>query len=163
MRLLPHDPARHLALAGQGAERDALAGLAEELGCGARLHLVGELPPERVGDFLRALDVFVFPSRAETFGLAAVEAAQAGVPVVANALPVLREVLATRDGPCALFADAEDDAALAQAVRRLERDPELAARLVRSGRGLAGRFPVDAMAEAYDALLRERIAAARRV
>ncbi|WP_331294962.1 glycosyltransferase family 4 protein [Methylobacterium hispanicum] len=163
VRLLPHDPARHLALAGQGAERDALAGLAEELGCGARLHLVGELPPERVGDFLRALDVFVFPSRAETFGLAAVEAAQAGVPVVANALPVLREVLATRDGPCALFADAEDDAALAQAVRRLERDPELAARLVRSGRGLAGRFPVDAMAEAYDALLRERIAAARRV
>ena len=36
-----------------------------------------------------------------------------------------------------------------------DRDPELAARLVRSGRGLAGRFPVDAMAEAYDALLRE--------
>ena len=34
--------------------------------------------------FLRALDVFVFPSLAESFGLAPVEAAQAGVSVVAN-------------------------------------------------------------------------------
>lgn len=161
VRLLPHDPAWHLALAGQGEERDALAALADRLGCGARLHLVGELPPDRVGDFLRALDAFVFPSRAETFGLAAVEAAQAGVPVVANALPVLREVLATGEGPCALFVDTEDDAAFAEAVRRLEREPDLAARLVRSGRGLAGRFPVDAMAGAYDDLLRARIAEAR--
>lgn len=162
VRLLPQDPTWHLALAGQGAERDALADLAEELGCGARLHLVGELPPDRVGDFLRALDVFVFPSRAETFGLAAVEAAQAGVPVVANALPVLREVLATGDGPCALFVDTEDGAAFTDAVRRLEREPDLAAGLVRSGRGLGQRFPVDAMAAAYDDLLRGRIAAARR-
>ncbi|AWN36550.1 glycosyltransferase family 4 protein [Methylobacterium radiodurans] len=161
VRLLPQDPAWHLALAGQGAERDALAGLAQRLGCAARLHLVGELPPDRVGDFLRALDVFVFPSRAETFGLAAVEAAQAGVPVVANALPVLREVLATDEGPCALFVDTEDGAAFAEAVHRLEREPDLATRLVRSGSGLGRRFPVDTMAEAYDTLLRARIAASR--
>ncbi len=83
----------HLALAGQGAAREQLIDVAGSLGVLDRLHLVGELPADRIGDFLGALDVFVFPSLAETFGLAVVEAAQAGIPVVANDLEVLREVL----------------------------------------------------------------------
>ena len=37
-------------------------------------------------------DVFAFPSTKEGFGLAAMEALAAGVPVVARDLPVLREV-----------------------------------------------------------------------
>src|SRR2546430_9530746 len=60
----------------------------------------GELSPERVAHLLRALDVFVFPSLAETFGLAVVEAAQAGIPVVSNDLPVLRETLSLGGEPC---------------------------------------------------------------
>ncbi|TXN06768.1 glycosyltransferase family 4 protein [Methylobacterium sp. WL103] len=157
LRLLPYDTNWHLALAGQGAARAELEALAEQLGCGARLHFVGELQPELVGDFLRTLDAFVFPSKAESFGLAAVEAAQAGVPVVANDLPVLREVLATDDGPCALFCDVGDTAAFAAAVRRLTEEPDVANRLVSSGRQLDGRFPVDAMADAYCSLLRAEI------
>src|SRR5207253_2741046 len=94
IRLLPDRPTWHLALAGQGPARGELAALAAELGVRDRLHFAGELSPERVGVFLKGLDVFVFPSLAESFGLAAVEAAQAGVPVVANELPVLREVMA---------------------------------------------------------------------
>jgi len=62
----------HLALAGQGEARRELAALAAALGVNDRVHFLGELPPARIGAFLRALDVFVFPSLAETFGLAAV-------------------------------------------------------------------------------------------
>ena len=39
----------------------------------------------------------VFPSQWETFGLAAVEAAMVGLPVIAADIPALREVL-TEDG-----------------------------------------------------------------
>jgi glycosyltransferase involved in cell wall biosynthesis len=51
------------------------------------------LSREAVGDLLGAVDMFVFPTKWETFGLAAVEAAMAGVAIVAADLPVLREVL----------------------------------------------------------------------
>ena len=101
IRLLALEHDWHLALAGQGPAYDDLVSLAKTLGVSDRVHFVGELSPNQVGAFLRALDVFVFPTLAETFGLAAVEAAQAGIPVVANDLPVLREVLAVDGQPCA--------------------------------------------------------------
>nr|WP_141701076.1 glycosyltransferase [Methyloceanibacter methanicus] len=61
----------HLAIVGQGAEHDTLAALGKSLGVSDRLHFLGEVPPEGVAKFLRALDVFVFPTTMETFGLAA--------------------------------------------------------------------------------------------
>lgn len=161
VRLLPGEPGWHLAVAGEGGERAGLERLAATLGCADRLHLPGEIPSPEVGDFLAALDVFVFPSQAETFGLAAVEAAQAGVPVVANGLPVLREVLAVDGEPCAVFVDVDDQEAFAEAVRRLLREPDLARKLSARGRRLAERYPLDAMVEGYDALLRAILAARR--
>ena len=49
--------------------------------------------PDDIADLYAAADLFVFPSTRETFGLAAVEAAMAGLPMVVADLPVLREVL----------------------------------------------------------------------
>ena len=77
-------PDMHLAIAGQGPDEERLRRMAAETGVTNRVHLVGDMPPQKVGLFLAGLDAFVFPSTAETFGLAAVEAAQAGIPVVAN-------------------------------------------------------------------------------
>jgi glycosyltransferase involved in cell wall biosynthesis len=153
IRLLPLDRDWRLALAGQGASRADLVDLARRLGCADRVHFLGELPSAQVGDFLAALDVFVFPSLAETFGLAVVEAAQAGVPVVANRLDVLEEVLAVDGGPCALFVDVDDTDAFAGAVRRLLDDPLLADALAARGRRLKQRYSLDAMVDAYEALI----------
>jgi len=157
IRLLAFDRRWHLAIAGQGAEQAALTALARDLGCADRVHFLGELAPERVATMLRALDVFVFPSLAETFGLAAVEAAQAGVPVVANRLAVLEEVLSVDSERCALFADAGDLAALAAAVRRLVDDKELAAALSARGAKLATRYSLDAMVDAYAAVIESEV------
>lgn len=155
IRLLPRMPDRHLALAGQGADRERLDGIARDLGVADRVHFVGELQPTAIGDFLAALDVFVFPTIAETFGLAGVEAAAAGVPVVATDLPVLREVLEFEGAPAALLVDTADTAAFAAAVDRLFAEPELAAALRRAGAGLGRRFSLDAMVDAYDRLIRD--------
>jgi glycosyltransferase involved in cell wall biosynthesis len=155
VRLLPLRPTWRLALAGQGADEARLRSLAEELGVGARVHFTGERSSDAVGDFLAALDVFAFPSAAETFGLAAVEAAAAGVPVVSADLPVLEEVLRSPPGPAALFVDPEDTAAFADAVDRILGDPGLAAALVAGGRGLSGRYGLDGMVEDYMSIIRE--------
>jgi glycosyltransferase involved in cell wall biosynthesis len=165
IRLLAREPSWHLALAGQGADRDALLKTAAELNVGERLHLAGEVAPESIGAFLAASDVFVFPSLAETFGLAPVEAAQAGIPVVANDLPVLREVLCVNGEPCALFVDAGNTAAFAACVRSLLTDAALRNTLSERGRGLSRRFSVAAMVNGYvdmlDALLPARHASSR--
>ena len=148
----------HLAVAGQGPARDELVAAARAAGVLERVQFVSELSPERVGDFLAALDVFVFPSKAETFGLAAVEAAQFGVPLVANDLEVLREVLSVGRKPCALFVDADDKAAFAAAVERLMEDSHLRRTMTAQARGLSQRYCIDTMVERYAAVIDATIA-----
>ena len=153
IRLLPSRPEWHLALAGQGPGEQELHALARSLNVSDRVYFTGELSPERVAVFLKALDLFVFPSRAETFGLAVVEAAQAGVPVVANDLEVLREVLAVDGEPCALLADVDDAPAFARAAERLLSDRELRSILVDRAEKLERRYSADTMTDRYIALI----------
>jgi glycosyltransferase involved in cell wall biosynthesis len=152
----------HLVLAGQGPARKDLVDLASSLGVLDRLHFAGELPPERMGDFLASLDVFVFPSKAETFGLAAVEAAQAGAPVVANDLAVMREVLAVGGQPCALFVDVDDTRAFAARIEQIVSDPSLKTELVIRAGKLSKRYSADAMVAQYADLIGMTVARGNR-
>jgi len=153
IRILPAQPGWHLALLGQGEDKARLSEIASELGVADRVHFVGEVAPDRIGDFLAALDVFVFPSQAETFGLAAVEAAQARVPVVAHDLPVLREVLAFEDQPAALFVDTADANAFSNAVRSVLDNQDLRQSLQQSGSRLKRLYSVDKMVADYEKIL----------
>lgn len=157
IRLLAVRPAFHLAIAGQGSDRARLEDLAATLGVTERLHFVGELDPGEIGLFLAGLDAFLHPSASETFGLAPVEAAQAGLPVVCNDLPVLRDVLSVEGEPCALFVNAQDPEALAAVVDRALTDRDLADRLRSRGTRLRERYPVDAMVEDYLALIEDLV------
>jgi glycosyltransferase involved in cell wall biosynthesis len=153
IRLLPHLANVHLAVAGQGPDAARLDALASEIGVSDRVHRVGEIKPDEIGRFLACLDVFVFPSAAETFGLAAVEAAQAGVPVVSNALPVMKEVLQVNGMPCALFVEATNTLEFASAIQRVLNDADLHADLVDCGRRLASLYSLEAMVEHYRRLI----------
>jgi len=161
IQLLAQNGDWHLALCGHGPDRARLMGLATNLACADRLHLIGERDPDQVGDFLAALDLFIFPSGAETFGLAAVEAAQAGVPVLANDLAVMREVLSVEGEPCAHFVDVNDTAAFSAASRALLSNKTVRENLARTGKRLTTRFPVENMLDAYDHLIRSELGAAR--
>ncbi len=143
----------HYAHAGQGAELEPLLALAKSLGCLERVHFLGEISPKSIGTFLAALDVFVFPSASETFGLAPVEAAQTGTPVVANQLPVLKEVLESDAGPCAIFTDTANPSAFAEAVKLVLSDDALRHSISSSGRLLQQRYSLDAMVDGYEALI----------
>ena len=65
-------------------EVDRLRALAEELGVGEEVRFVGAVPHERLPLYYASADVVAVPSLYESFGLAAVEAMAAGVPVVAS-------------------------------------------------------------------------------
>ena len=74
-----------------------------------------------------AADVVVVPSRSESFGLVALEAAACGVPVVAAAVGGLRTLVV--HGLTGLLVADRDPLAFAGAIDRLLDDPVLAAEL----------------------------------
>ena len=118
---LPLLPDAHLVIAGEGPNRAMLTRRASDLGVADRLHLVGNVDRPDLGRLLAAADIYLFPSVWETFGLAGVEAAMAGLPIVASDLPVLHEVLELEPQettpPMVRFHAAGSPSDLAAAVR----------------------------------------------
>jgi glycosyltransferase involved in cell wall biosynthesis len=87
---------------------------------------------EEKPDLFAACDVFAYPSRYESFGMAFVEAWAAGKPVVgcnAGAVPSV-----VSDGVDGLLVPVADAASLGQALLRLLRSPALRQRLGQAGR-----------------------------
>ena len=72
-----------LALAGDGYLRDDLARLVDRLGLADDVHLLGWRSRAELRALYREADCFVLPTRQEAFGIAALEARSAGLPVVA--------------------------------------------------------------------------------
>ncbi|MDT7656807.1 MAG: hypothetical protein QOF38_1522 [Pseudonocardiales bacterium] len=136
----------------RGYRDDVLARAAE---LGVEPVLLGPVAHDELPALMAGADVFAFPSTKEGFGLAAMEALAAGVPVVLRDLPVLREVF----GGTARFADGPETLADALAGALSETPPHVAA--VERERALAGvalarRHTWSAAAEAHLRLYRER-------
>jgi glycosyltransferase-like protein len=113
---------------------------AAELGVTPRV--LGPVDHAELPALVAAADVFAFPSTKEGFGLAAMEALAAGVPVVTRDLPVLREVF----GDTVAFV--RTPAELAEALLAAPDDAPTRAR----GRALASRHSWDAAAASTSAL-----------
>ncbi len=135
---------------GGGSLRPKLQGMIERLGLAGRLFLAGEQGD--VWSHLRAADLFVLPSRMEGCPNALLEAAAAGLPIVATAVGGVPEVV--RDGQEALLVPPEGGpAGLAEAVEKLLADPALSARLAAAARQrVAERFSPPRAAEQHTAL-----------
>jgi len=92
MRLERRDIKYQLLIGGVGALEETLEAKARELGVGDRIRFLGFVPDEEKYTYLAALDIFVFPSLAEGFGIALIEAMACGCACLVSDLPVLREV-----------------------------------------------------------------------
>lgn len=121
---LPADAAR-LTIVGDGDEMGAIAGIIRRGGLADRVRLVGRQPREAIRDLLHRSDVFVLASRLEAFGIAALEARAAGLPVITMAQSGARDFLTA--GEDALLAS--DDSELAAHLRRVILEAGLRRRL----------------------------------
>lgn len=111
-----------------------------------------------VPDLLRACDLFVHPSHEEGFSNAILEAMAAGRPVVACNVGGNPEAI--EDGETGLLVPLRRSEALAEAMVRLLRDPELRRAMEEKGRERATeRFSVERMVREfetlYDSLMRD--------
>ncbi|MGF9694394.1 glycosyltransferase family 4 protein [Rhizobium sp. 0TCS1.26] len=103
----------------------------------------GELGHAATMDLMRRAAIFVSPSVYEPFGLAPLEAARLGAALILADIPTYRELW---DG-AALFAEASDPQAFADAINRLAERPVLRANLSRRARGISRRFTPEVQAE----------------
>ncbi len=121
-----------LMIVGDGTQRPALESLARELRIAALTHFVGRVPHEQVIHYLHQMDIFVMPSLQESFGVAAVEASAAGLPIVASNVGGLPEVVL--DGETGFLIPPAEVDALSEQLAVLVADAALRRRMGEAGR-----------------------------
>jgi glycosyltransferase involved in cell wall biosynthesis len=94
------------------------------------VELTGRLTRDEIREVYRRADVFVAPANLESFGIAALEARSAGLPVVAKANSGIREFVSSETEGLLAATDAE----LAGALVRLCRDAGLRNRIAEHNR-----------------------------
>lgn len=139
-------PFKYVVL-GDGPESENLSKLSRSLGLEKKVKFEGHI--QNIGPYLEAADIFLMPSRWEGFGLAAVEAMNAAIPLVASDIPGLREVTG-RDGDCARLVSPDDPIAIANALSGLLRaSPEERRRMGLRGHERSKLFDKSIMTKAY--------------
>lgn len=143
-----------LLIVGDGDLRASYEAIADELSVRARVQFLGRVDQESLIEVYRTADVFVFPStsRAEAFGLAALEAEACGTPVIASDLPGVRTVVL--QGETGLLIRPKQPEELRQAMLRLHEEKTFRERLGRQAREHAETFSwdrhIDALIELYE-------------
>jgi len=125
-------PEVRVQIGGTGSLHTALTRQATALGVSQNVRFTGRIAHADVPAWLQTLTLFVMPSRAESFGVAALEAQACGLPVVATDVGGLPEVV--RDGKTGLLVPTENPIALATALLTLLVDPQRRADMGQAGR-----------------------------
>jgi glycosyltransferase involved in cell wall biosynthesis len=144
-RLAPGFPGVTFRVAGEGEQRGELERQAADAGLAGRFELPGSVAD--IPGFLGGVDVAVLPSRAEGMSNAVLEYMAAGRAVVASAVGATPEVV----GDAGLLVPPGDDGALADAIARLLREPDLSRRLgVEARRRARERYGREAMVRRFE-------------
>ncbi len=120
------------------AELERLHALARDLDLTERVRWVPPQPHEELADWYRSADVCLVPSRSESFGLVALEAAACGTPVVATNVGGLRSLV--DHGQTGYLVDVRTASAFAEPVERLLGDADLAQEMGRNASARSGRY-----------------------
>jgi glycosyltransferase involved in cell wall biosynthesis len=157
-RHLAPDRRARLRIAGDGPLRDSLTRRVARLGLGDRIELLGQVPRQRVADLLAEADLFLMPSRLESFGIAALEARIAGVPVLALRQSGTSDFLAA-DRDSLLAAD---DRGFVDALLRFAGEAPLRQRLAAGSREPLPGYAWEDVVARCEAAYRDAIARLRR-
>src|SRR5690242_16195118 len=143
LRALVRLPGVELALVGDGDSRRDMEVLAAKLGIGGRVHFLGRR--HNIPELLKMSDVYVHSSNWEGFGIAAVEAMSAGLPVIATDVPGLGEIVR---GTGLLFAPGDHEALAAHITAVLE-STALRRKLTQASLRRASDFSIDSIVDQW--------------
>jgi glycosyltransferase involved in cell wall biosynthesis len=137
-----------LRIVGDGDQRAALEDRVRAKNLESRVEFLGMRPQSELPELYAGCDAFVLPSVREGMGLVLAEALLCGAPVIAAASGGVTDIV--RDGETGLLFPERVANALADALEKYARDPQLAARLAERGRALVlERFTSERVADQF--------------
>jgi glycosyltransferase involved in cell wall biosynthesis len=149
-----NEPKAFFLLIGDGVERPALEAQARDAGLENKVMFCGSRAD--IPELLACCDLSVLPSEAEGFPNAILETMSAGLPVVATAVGGSNEII--KDGKHGLLVPPGNPEALAAAILRVIRNPQLARTLARAGqRKIRTCFSFDRLVGELDQLYKEHL------
>lgn len=143
LAMLPQRNAQLVVVGGSSGnegdgELDRIHGLADELGVHERIRFVEPQKHHVLSTYYRAADVVIVPSRSESFGLVALEAAACGIPVVASGVGGLLTLV--DHGDSGFLVPGREPERFAAYVSRLLHDRRLAQRMAERSFQRASRY-----------------------
>jgi glycosyltransferase involved in cell wall biosynthesis len=148
---LPGHIRLRMAIIGEGPERATMEKYISRFGLGDVVELCGRRTRAEIAEIYRRGDVFVAPAKWESFGIAALEARCAGVPVVAMRKTGIADFV--DDETHGLLVDSDEQ--MTAALIRLCRDPALRAAMAERSRAVPPPFSWnDALVSTQDAYRR---------
>ena len=137
-----------LMFVGDGPERPGAENLCRELGIIDNVRFVGR--QEQMEDILAVADLFLLTSEYESFGLAALEAMAAGVPVVSTNAGGLPEIAV--EGETGYLSEVGDIEAMSGHAIRILEDDNVLQRFKHNAAAHAKKFDMNAIVPEYEAL-----------
>jgi glycosyltransferase involved in cell wall biosynthesis len=111
-----------LHIGGNGKLLDYYMKMAKDYGIETQCKFYGEIARDRIADFYSGLDMFVLPSRYETFGVVLIEAMASGIPVIATRCGGPEEIVTQSTG---ILIEKENIGELKAALRYLSQNIKL--------------------------------------
>ena len=139
-----------LLFIGDGPERSTAEDLSRELGVGDEIRFVGK--QEQMEDILGIADIFLLTSEYESFGLAALEAMAAGVPVISTNAGGLSEI--NIHGETGYLADVGDVATMSQFALSILSNDNTLAEFKKRAAAHAKKFDIGNIVPIYENLYR---------
>src|SRR5579859_4264255 len=130
-QVLAEFPSAQLVIAGDGPDRKEFESSCEKAGIMSSVVMRGWLSDEEIRLQYMASDIFLLPSHAEGMPNTVLEAMSHGVPVVSTCVGSVPELIV--HGESGFLADVGDAAAMAESIRTILRDPQLARRIGKAG------------------------------
>lgn len=143
-----------LLIVGEGPEREPAEILVESLGISDRVVFFGN--SNEVDKILCFSDLFLLPSEKESFGLAALEAMAAGVPVISSNSGGLPEV--NIHGESGYLSEVGDVADMAKNAISILKDPKILQAFKTRSKSAARRFDIHTIVPMYEQLYIDAVA-----
>jgi len=150
-RVLEHDIHAKLLLVGDGPDRQRAEQRCRELGICDQVRFLGK--QDQVEEVLSIADLFLIPSGAETFGLAALEAMSCSVPVISSDIGGLPEV--NIHGETGYLCNLDDTECMADYAVKILQDEGLHQQMARNARSRAKKFEMNKVIEVYETYYRK--------
>jgi glycosyltransferase involved in cell wall biosynthesis len=111
-----------LHIGGNGIFLEAYQAMSEQYNIECICKFYGDIPRDKIPYFYSGLDLFVLPSRYETFGIVLIEAMACGIPVIATRCGGPEEIVIPATG---ILVEKENPEELASAIKRMIENPGL--------------------------------------